>query len=59
MPTVLKGNLAQVMDPPSCTLAPKKTHIVCTLGPSSRTIKAGSVGTFHVVIFAATKHGFN
>jgi len=38
MPTVLNANLGSVMDPPSCQLAPKKTHIVCTLGPSSRTV---------------------
>ena len=31
-------NLASVMDAPSCTLLPKKTHIICTLGPSSRTV---------------------
>lgn len=39
MPTVLNGNLGSVMDPPSCQLAPKKTHIICTLGPSSRSIE--------------------
>ena len=38
MPTVLTANLASVMDPPVCKLAPKKTHIICTLGPSSRTV---------------------
>ena len=37
-PTVLTSDLASVMDPPMCNLAPKKTHIICTLGPSSRTV---------------------
>ena len=38
MPTRLNENLGSVMDAPSCQLAPKKTHIICTLGPSSRTV---------------------
>ena len=38
MPTVLNANLGSVMAPPACDLDPKKTHIVCTLGPSSRTV---------------------
>mmetsp|Transcript_14651 Transcript_14651/g.48087 ORF Transcript_14651/g.48087 Transcript_14651/m.48087 type:complete len:609 (-) Transcript_14651:61-1887(-) len=32
-------DLSSVMDPPSCTITPKKTHIICTLGPSSRTVE--------------------
>ena len=38
-PIVLTSDLASVMDPPMCRLAPKKTHIICTLGPSSRTVE--------------------
>lgn len=38
IPTLLNADLGSVMDPPSCALTPKKTHIVCTLGPSSRTV---------------------
>jgi len=38
-PTVLTSDLASVMEPPMCRLAPKKTHIICTLGPSSRTVE--------------------
>jgi len=38
MPTLLNSNLGSVMDPPSCSVVPKKTHVVCTLGPSSRTV---------------------
>mmetsp|Transcript_13091 Transcript_13091/g.27685 ORF Transcript_13091/g.27685 Transcript_13091/m.27685 type:complete len:183 (-) Transcript_13091:395-943(-) len=38
MPTMLNSDLGSVMDAPSCQLAPKKTHIVCTLGPSSRSV---------------------
>lgn len=32
-------DLKSVSDPPSCQLKPKKTHIICTLGPSSRTVR--------------------
>ena len=39
MPTVLTADLSSVMDPPMCQLAPKKTHIICTLGPSSRSVE--------------------
>jgi len=39
MPTLLNTDLGSVMDSPRCSLAPKKTHIVCTLGPSSREVK--------------------
>ena len=35
MPTVLNTDLGSVMNAPACGLQPKKTHIVCTLGPSS------------------------
>ena len=38
IPTLLNANLGCVMDPPNCQLVPKKTHIVCTLGPSSRAV---------------------
>jgi pyruvate kinase len=38
-PTVLTSDLASVMEPPMCRLAPKKTHIICTLGPSSRSVE--------------------
>ena len=38
IPTLLNADLGSVMDAPSCALTPKKTHIVCTLGPSSRTV---------------------
>ena len=38
-PTVLTSDLQSVMDPPMCRLAPKKTHIICTLGPSSRSVE--------------------
>jgi len=38
MPTMLNSDMGSVMDPPSCKLAPKKTHVVCTLGPSSREV---------------------
>ena len=39
MPTVLTADLSSVMEPPMCQLAPKKTHIICTLGPSSRSVE--------------------
>jgi pyruvate kinase len=39
MPTVLTADLSSVMHPPMCQLAPKKTHIICTLGPSSRSVE--------------------
>ena len=38
-PTVLTSDLASVLEPPMCRLAPKKTHIICTLGPSSRSVE--------------------
>jgi len=38
MPTVLNSDLGSVMEAPSCGLQPKKTHVVCTLGPSSREV---------------------
>jgi len=38
-PTVLTSDLKSVMDPAMCRLAPKKTHIICTLGPSSRSVE--------------------
>ena len=50
MPTVLTADLSSVMDPPMCQLAPKKTHIIRTLGPSSpeRGGPRGSVTGGHV-----------
>jgi pyruvate kinase len=39
MPTMLNTDLGSVMDAPHCNMLPKKTHIVCTLGPASRTVE--------------------
>ena len=36
---MLTSDLASVMEPPLCRLAPTKTHIICTLGPSSRSVE--------------------
>mmetsp|Transcript_36539 Transcript_36539/g.61552 ORF Transcript_36539/g.61552 Transcript_36539/m.61552 type:complete len:618 (-) Transcript_36539:82-1935(-) len=39
MPTMLNTDLGSVMDAPHCSMLPKKTHIICTLGPASRTVE--------------------
>ena len=37
-PRLRLQDLSTVMRPPANSLLPKKTHIICTLGPSSRTV---------------------